>query len=117
METIITSLQTREWVTSIDFKDANFHITLQCTKYLCFEIQGESYEFKALLFGLSTVSIEFRAMMKQFKLMAIHKDIRIHKHLGDWLIRNRYNKACLQLKQVALCQVKNISTQVDSIWG
>ena len=55
-ETIRTSLQLGEWVTSIDFKDAYFHIPIhsQSRKYMRFHIQGQSYQFKALPFGLST---------------------------------------------------------------
>ena len=55
-EIIRTSLQTGEWVTSIDFKDAYFHIPIhsQSRKYMRFHIQDQSYEFKALPFGLST---------------------------------------------------------------
>ena len=43
-ETIRTSLQSGEWVTSIDFKDAYFHIPIhsQSRKYMCFHIQGQS---------------------------------------------------------------------------
>ena len=39
-ETIRTSLQTGEWVTSIDFKDVYFHIPInsQSRKYVCFHI-------------------------------------------------------------------------------
>ena len=53
-ETIRTSLQSGEWVTSINFKDAYFHITIhsQSRKYMRFHIQGQSYQFKALPFGL-----------------------------------------------------------------
>ena len=56
LETIRTSLQQVEWVTSIDFKDAYFHIPIQeqSRKYLRFHIQGQAYQFKALPFGLST---------------------------------------------------------------
>ena len=55
-ETIRTSLQIGEWVTSIDFKDAYFHISIhsQSRKYMRFHIQGQSHQFKALPFGLST---------------------------------------------------------------
>ena len=44
-ETIRTSLQTGEWVTSIDFKDAYFHIPIQnqSRKYLRFHVQGKTY--------------------------------------------------------------------------
>ena len=60
-ETIRTSLQLGEWVTSIDFKDAYFHIPIhsQSRKYMHFHIQGQSYQFKALPFGLSTAPMEF----------------------------------------------------------
>ena len=59
-ETIRTSLQVGEWVTSIDFKDAYFHIPIhsQSRKYMRFHIQGQSYQFKALPFGLSTAPTE-----------------------------------------------------------
>ena len=45
LETIRTSLQLGEWVTSIDFKDAYVHITIQgqSRKYLRFHIQCWTY--------------------------------------------------------------------------
>ena len=56
LETIRTSLQQGEWVTSIDFRDAYFHIPIQeqSRKYLRFHVQGQTYQFKALPFGLAT---------------------------------------------------------------
>ena len=41
-------LQMGEWVTSIDFKDAYFHIPIhsQSRKYMHFDIQGQSYHSK-----------------------------------------------------------------------
>ena len=58
-ETIRTSLQQGEWVTSIDFKDAYFHIPIQeqSRKYLRFHVEGQTYQFKALPFGLSTAPL------------------------------------------------------------
>ena len=105
-ETIRTSLQQGEWVTSIDFKDAYFHIPIQeqSRKYLRFHIQGQVYQFKALPFGLSTAPMEFTVIQKEVKLMAIHKGLRIHQYL-DWLVRARSHQACLQHTQelVKMC--------------
>ena len=72
-ETIRSSLQVGEWVTSIDFKDAYFHIPIhsQSRKYMRFHIQGQSYQFKALPFGLSTAPMEFTVVAKEVKLMAL----------------------------------------------
>ena len=44
------------------------------TKYLEFHIQGQSCQFKALPFGLSTAPIEFNVVAKEVKLMALHRD-------------------------------------------
>ena len=107
-ETIRTSLQAGEWVTSIDFKDAYFHIPIhnQSRKYMRFHLQGRSYQFKALPFGLSTAPMEFTVVAKEVKLMALQKGIRIHQYLDDWLVRASTHDTCLQHTQtlVTLCQ-------------
>ena len=74
-ETIRTSLQRGEWITSVDFKDAYFHIPIQeqSRKYLRFHVQGQTYQFKALPFGLSTAPLEFTVIAKEVKLMAGHR--------------------------------------------
>ena len=97
-----------EWVTSIDFKDAYFHIPIhsQSRKYMHFHIQGQSYQFKALPFGLSTAPMEFTVVAKEVKLMALRQGIRIHQYLDDWLVRASTHHTCLQHTQtlVTLCQ-------------
>ena len=101
-ETIRTSLQKGEWVTSIDFKDAYFHIPIQeqSRKYLRFHAQGQTFQFKALPFGLSTAPMEFTVIAKEVKLMATQKGIRLHQYLDDWLVRSTSHRACLQHTQV-----------------
>ena len=107
-ETIRTSLQQGEWVTSVDFKDAYFHVPIQeqSRKYLRFHVQGRTYQFKALPFGLSTAPMEFTVLAKEVKLMAINKGIRIHQYLDDWLVRARSQETCLHHTQilVRMCQ-------------
>ena len=48
----------------------------------------------------------FTVVAKEVKLMAIHKGIRIHQYLDDWLVRARSHQACLQHTQdlVKMCQ-------------
>ena len=107
-ETIRTSLQAGECVTSIDFKDAYFHIPIhhQSRMYMRFHLQGWSCEFKALPFGLSTAPMEFTVVAKEVKLMALQRGIRTHQYLDDWLVRATSHQTCLQYTQtlVALCQ-------------
>ena len=107
-ETIRTSLRQGEWVTSVDFKDAYFHIPIQeqSRKYLRFHVQGQTYQFKALSFGLSTAPMEFTVVAKKVKLMAMHRGIRIHQYLDDWLVRDTSYHTCLQHTEtlVKICQ-------------
>ena len=108
LETIRTSLHRGEWVTSIYFKDAYFHIPIQeqSRKYLRFHAQGKTYQFKALPFGLSTAPMEFTVVVMEVKLITMHKGIRIHQYLDDWLVRAASHRNCLQQTQdlVQLCQ-------------
>ena len=64
------------------------------------------YQFKALPFGLSTAPLEFTVIVKEVKLMAIHKGIRIHQYLDDWLVRATSHQDCLQHTRtmVKMCQ-------------
>ena len=106
-EAIRTSLQAGEWVTSIDFKDAYFHIPIHSPGSSCvFHTKGQSYQFKALPFGLSTAPVEFTVVTQEVKLMALQRGIRIHQYLDDWLLRACTHDTCLQQSQtlVTLCQ-------------
>ena len=71
-----------------------------------FHIQGESYQFKALPFGLSTAPMEFTVVAKEVKLMALQRGIRTHQYLNDWLVRATPHQTCLHHTQtlVALCR-------------
>ena len=107
-ESIRTSLQAGEWVTSIDFKDAYFHVPInsQSRKYMRFHMQGKTYQFKALPFGLSTAPMEFTVITKEVKWLAMRQGIRIHQYLDDWLVRARSLQVCRQQTQslVTLCK-------------
>ena len=107
-ETIRISLQQGEWVTSLDFSGAYFHIPVhvKSRKYLRFHFQNQSYQFRALPFGLSTAPMEFTCVVKEVKLMAQSRGIRIHQYLDDWLIRAPTKESCHQGTQslLSLCQ-------------
>ena len=80
--------------------------TLKTFLYMRFHLQGRSYQFKALPFGLSTAPMEFTVVAKEVKLVAFQKGIRIHQYLDDWLVRASTHHTCLQHTQtlVTLCQ-------------
>ena len=93
---------------SIDFKNAYFQIPIQSQsrKYQRLHVQGQTYQFKALLIDLSTAPMEFTVVAKEVNLIALQKGIRTHQYLDDWLVRARYHQTCLWHAQtlVAICQ-------------
>ena len=95
-ETIRLSLQRGEWVTSLDFSDAYFHIPIsqRSRKYLRFFLGKKAYQFTALPFGLATAPLEFTKVVKEVKLMAQARGIRIHQYLDDWLVRAPDQETC-----------------------
>ena len=107
-ETIRLSLKAGEWVTSLDFSDAYFHIPIapRSRKYLRFFLFHQTFQFTALPFGLATAPLEFTKVVKEVKLMAQAKGIRIHQYLDDWLLRAPSSEICLQHTQtlLALCR-------------
>ena len=100
-ETIRLSLKTGEWVTSLDFSDAYFHIPIaqRSRKYLRFFLFNQTFQFTALPFGLATAPLEFTKVVKEVKLMAQARGIRIHQYLDDWLLRAPSPEICLQHTQ------------------
>ena len=107
-ETIRVSLQKGEWVTSLDFSDAYFHIPIhpRSRKYLRFFLNSKAYQFTALPFGLATAPLEFTKVVKEVKLLAQTRGIRIHQYLDDWLLRAPCPETCQRNTQtlLALCR-------------
>ena len=103
-ETIRTSLQKGEWVTSLDFSDAYFHIPIhpRSRKYMRFFLNKRAYQFTALPFGLATAPLEFTKIVKEVKLMAQNRGLRIHQYLDDWLLRAPSREIGLLHTQVLL---------------
>ena len=109
-ETIRLSLQKGEWVTSLDFRDAYFHIPInpRSRKYLRFHLHGQTFQFRALPFGLATAPLEFTKVVKEVKLMAQSRGIRIHQYLDDWLLRAPCRETCVNQTQTLMALVSAV---------
>ena len=88
-ESIRASLIPVEWVSSIDLSDAYLHIPIHpnSRKYLRFCHKSLVFRFTSLPFGLATAPQVFTTLVKEVKLMALTRGIRLHQYLDDWLIR------------------------------
>ena len=89
-ESIRTSLIPEEWVSSIDLLDTYLHIPSHPnSKYLRFCYKSQVFQFTSLPFGLATAPQVFTMIVKEVKLMALSRGLRIHQYLDDWLIRSQ----------------------------
>ena len=90
-ESIRTSLIPGEWVSSIDLSDTYLHIPIHpnSRKYLRFCYKSQVFQFTSLPFGLATAPQVFTMIVKEVKLMALSRGLRIHQYLDDWLIRSQ----------------------------
>ena len=90
-ESIRTSLIPGEWVSSIDLSDAYLHIPIHpnSRKYLRFCYKAQVFQFTSLPFGLATAPQVFTMIVKEVKLMALSRGLRIHQYPDDWLIRSQ----------------------------
>ena len=87
-ESIRTSLIPGEWVSSID---TYLHIPIHpnSRKYLRFCYKSQVFQFTSLPFGLATAPQVFTMIVKEVKLMAFSRGLRLHQYLDDWLIRSQ----------------------------
>ena len=90
-ESIRTSLIPGEWVLLIDLSDTYLHIQIHpnSRKYLRFCYRSQVFQFTSLPFGLATHPQVFTIIVKEVKLMALSRGLRLHQYLDDWLIRSQ----------------------------
>ena len=80
-----------EWVSSIDLSDVYLHIHIHpnSRKYLRFCYRSQVFQFTSHPFGLATAPQVFTIIVKEVKLMALSRGLRLHQYLDDWLIRSQ----------------------------
>lgn len=85
---VLLSLRQGDWLTSIDLKDAYFHVPIHPShrRYLRFQWQGATYQFRALCFGLSTAPFLFTRILQPVSAWVHARGIRLTRYLDDWLI-------------------------------
>ena len=82
-----TLLRRRDFMTSIDLKDAylSVHVHKSSQKYLCFQWRNRCYAFLGLLFGLNTAPRVFTRLLKPVAAYVRKRGIRIIVYLDDFL--------------------------------
>ena len=115
-ESIRTSLIPGEWVSSIGLSDAYLHIPIHpnSRKYLRFCYKSHVFQFTSLPFGLATAPQVFTMIVKEVKLMALSRGLRLHQYLDDWLIRSQSQEEAVQVQPSAVNRMVSASAGVQT---
>ena len=85
---IMTVVTPGQWLASLDLKVTNFHVPIRSAhqKFLRFYWQGQTYQFQALLFGLSSVPLVFTKVLAHINAWLRKQGIQIFVYLDNILI-------------------------------
>ena len=109
-ESIRTSLTLGEWVSSIDLWHAYLHTPIHpnSRKYLRFCHRSQVFQFTHLPFGLATAPQVFTMIVKEVKLMALSRGLRLHQYLDDWPIRSQSQEETQVITQAVVDLIQSL---------
>ena len=91
LQVVANALEVGEYVTSIDLKDAYFHIAVspKDRRFLRFAVDTRVFEFQVLPFGLSTAPRVFTRVIQVLIAHLRKLGLKVFAYLDDWLIAGR----------------------------
>ena len=82
-------------------------------RYLRFVVQGKTYQFRVLCFGLTTAPQVFTRIMAPVSAILHKYGVRMLRYLDDWLILASSELACLQSRDRLLTVCTELGIQVN----
>ena len=100
-QSVLRAVQSSDWMVSIDLKDVYLQIPMHPNSrpFLRFVVFGNTYQFNALCFGLSTAPPVFTLVMAPVSVM-LHDLGWILRYLDDWLVLASYRKEALWARDI-----------------
>lgn len=104
---VLQSVTQGEWFTSVDLKDAYFHVPVapRHRQFLRFAYQGRHWQFRVLPFGLSLSPRVFTRCAAAALAPLQARGIKILPYLDDWLI-------CTPSRQEAAVQTARVLSHI-----
>jgi len=112
---ILESIEPGEWFTSIDLKDAYFHIPIcqdHCP-FLRFAFQDRVYQFRVLPFGLSLSPRVFTRVVSAALRPLQCAGLKIMSYLDDWLICAPSRSQVMKNTEMVLQHVQSLGFKVN----
>ena len=88
VHSVLHSLRPGDWMSSIDLRDAYFHIPIaqESRRFLRFVWKGKVFQFRALCFGLATAPQVFTRVFAAVSSEVHSRGVRLLRYLDDWLL-------------------------------
>ena len=101
---IIASVREGMWATSVDLKDAYFHVPIKksARKYLRFTCGGKVFQFRAMPFGLTTAPLVFTKLLQVVVGFLHSRSIDVHIYFDDSLMLHLVRESLVQDTRLVL---------------
>ena len=114
-QSALRSIRPGDWMVSLDLQDAYLQVTVHhdLRRYLRFVVEGRTYQFRVLCFGLTTAPQVFTRIMAPVSAILHKYGVRMLRYLDDWLILASSELACLQSRDRFLTVCTELGIQVN----
>ena len=109
------SILPNDWAFSLDLTDAYLHVPIhwRSRKYLRFCIKGQTFQFKALPFGLATSPFVFTRLMVTIATHLRRRSVVLFPYLDDWLVRNQIRADILRDQQFTIKLISSLGLIIN----
>ena len=109
------SILPNDWAFSLDLTDAYFHVPIhwRSRKYLSFCIKGQTFQFKALPFGLATSPFVMTRLMVTIATHLRRRSVILFPYLDDWLVRNQIQADILRDQQFTIKLISSLGLIIN----
>ena len=114
-QSVLRSIRLGDWMVSLDLQDAYLQVPVHhdSRRYLRFVVEGRTYQFRVLCFGLTTAPQVFTRIMAPVSAILHKYGVRMLRYLDDWLILASSELACLQSRDRLLTVCTELGIQVN----
>lgn len=112
---VLQVVSEKDWFTSIDLKDAYFHVPVarHHRQFLRFAFEGQAYQFRVLPFGLSLAPRIFTRCVAAALSPLQSRGMRILPYLDDWLICSATREQAIYNTTTLLAHVTQLGLTVN----
>ena len=109
-QSVLRSIRPGDWMVSLDLQVPVHH---DSRRYLRFVVEGRTYQFRILCFGLTTAPQVFTRIMAPVSAILHKYGVRMRRYLDDWLILASSELTCLQSRDRLLTICTELGIQVN----